>query len=105
MKLTEAQIAITEKQFRQNVIDLAKVLGYDYYFSWTSIHSPRGWPDLSLAREGQPIIFIELKVGKNKPTELQKHWIELLNTTGNKAFVFWPYQWDEIVEVLNGDNA
>jgi len=50
----------------------------------------RGTPDLMLAaRRSYAGLFIEMKVGDNKPTEEQKSFIAYLNEAGYKACVHW----------------
>lgn len=59
-----------------------------------------GVPDLHLpvARGGYHGLYIELKVGKNKATELQKEWIADLTQQGYLAVVC--YGWQEAAEQL-----
>lgn len=48
-----------------------------------------GIPDLCIPymRGGYGALWIELKVGKNKPTKLQQEWIKYLNSAGYMAVV------------------
>lgn len=59
-----------------------------------------GVPDLHLpvARGGYNGLYIELKVGSNKPTQLQKKWLNSLNEQGYLAVVC--YGWQEAAEQL-----
>lgn len=59
-----------------------------------------GVPDICLpvARRGYHGLYIELKVGRNKPTQNQKNWIILLQEQGYKAVVCWG--WEEAAEVI-----
>jgi len=91
---------ITEKQFRQQVIDMAKMFGWKCYFTWASIHSPRGIPDLVLCRPPR-LVLAELKTMKGKVTPHQQEWLDLLEQCpGVETFVWRPSDWDEIVAVL-----
>ena len=36
--------------------------------------------------------FIEMKYGKNKPTESQQHWLHMLETWGNKAVICYTFE-------------
>jgi len=102
MKKTEYKIKITEKDFRQQVVDLARILGYMAYFSWTSIHSPRGFPDLVLCNpEQKRIIYAELKSEKGKPTEKQVEWLNALDACGQEVYLWRPSNFEVIVEILN----
>ena len=44
-------------------------------------------------------LFIEMKYGKNKPTENQKKWIDYLNGVGYLACVC--YGADEAIKLIN----
>lgn len=93
---------ITEKQFSQQVVDLARLLGWKVYRTWTSIHSPAGFPDLTMVR-GDRLIFAELKSDTGKLSEKQADWIEALRETGKAQVFLWrPEQLEEIAEVLQG---
>lgn len=59
-----------------------------------------GVPDIVLpvARGGYHALYIELKVGKNKPTPEQAEWLKRLYQAGNKATVC--YGWDSAKETI-----
>ncbi len=59
-----------------------------------------GVPDLCLpvASKGYHGLYIELKCGKNKPTENQKLWIKNLNEHGYAAVVC--YGWQEAANCI-----
>ena len=59
-----------------------------------------GVPDLCLpvARREYHGLYIELKYGKNKPTENQKRWIKLLRSQNYKAEV--AYGWEEASKII-----
>ena len=50
----------------------------------------KGWPDLTLAKEGHALIFIELKREEGVVEDDQWMWLRLLNLTGNHAIVVRP---------------
>lgn len=100
----EGERMITEKQFEAQVKDLAKLLGWKYYHTWRSIHSPAGFPDVVMVRNGL-VIFAELKSEKGKMSEAQEQWIDELKVVANHslgvmAFVWKPSDWEEIVSIL-----
>lgn len=114
-------LAITEKQFSQQVVDLARLLGWKVYRQWTSIHSPKGFPDLTMVREDR-LVFAELKSEQGKLTEAQAEWLEALRATGIGRRIFtgvatpsgsgkvevyeWrPHQIEEIAGILQGGEA
>jgi hypothetical protein len=49
-----------------------------------------GWPDLTLAKKGHRLIFMELKREKGEVEPAQIEWLQLLNLTGNAAIVVRP---------------
>lgn len=59
-----------------------------------------GVPDICLpvARGGYFGLYIELKVGSNKPTKLQNEWLCNLNKQGYLATVC--YSWQQAAEIL-----
>ena len=59
-----------------------------------------GVPDLCLpvARSGYHGLYIELKVEKNKPTELQLEWLAALKQQGYAAVVC--YGWQEAANII-----
>lgn len=59
-----------------------------------------GVPDLCLpvSRGEYHGLYIELKYGKNKPTENQKRWINLLRSQNYKAEV--AYGWEEASKII-----
>jgi hypothetical protein len=92
--------SITEKELESQVKDLAKLFGWEYYHPWLSIHSPRGWPDVSLCRPPQ-LIFLELKTEKGKVSEHQQKWLDLLGQCpGCEVYVVRPSQIEWLAERL-----
>ena len=102
---------MTEKEWQARVVDLAKVMGWRFaHFrpaqtarGWrTAMEGMPGFPDLVLVRAGR-VIFAELKAGKNKPGPEQVEWInQLAAVPGVDAYVWWPQDWDQVVEALTG---
>lgn len=90
---------MTESGFQRTVLDLARLRQWLPYYTWASIHSPAGFPDLTLVR-GTRIIFAELKV-KAKVTEWQRMWLSTLAQTGKcEVYIFHPSDWTLIEKVL-----
>lgn len=63
----------------------------------------KGWPDLTLAKEGHKLIFIELKTEEGKVDDEQWFWLRLLNSTGNYAVIVRPSDLREgkVTAILN----
>ena len=101
--MARTRLPITEKQFSQQVVDLASLLGWVAYRTWTSIHSPKGFPDLVLVRER--VVFVELKndVGKVWPT--QEAWLERLRSAGAEVYLWRPQDFESLTEILRDSLA
>ena len=96
------KIAISEKDFEGQIRDLSKLFGWKYYHTWRSLHSPAGFPDCVLTREGRTIIA-ELKTDKRKSklTPEQARWLwELRKTSNLEVFVWRPRHFEAIAEIL-----
>lgn len=50
----------------------------------------KGWPDLTLAKEGHALIFVELKRQDGEVDDDQWTWLRLLGSTGNKVAILRP---------------
>lgn len=97
---TSPGLAITEKAFMAQVVDLARTLGWATYHPFLSIHSPRGWPDLALCRPPR-LILAELKSEKGKTSPAQEEWLRLLKgCPGVEVFLWRPSELDEIARIL-----
>ena len=102
---------ISEKAFQAQVIDLARMLGYLVYFTWRSIHSPAGFPDLVLVRgDGSPgnpgrILFIELKREGARLSPAQEDWARALRNAGGEVYWFdsSASDWELLKKVLDGN--
>jgi len=94
-------IPVTERDLREWIRDLCKLFGWKMYFSWTSIHSPRGFPDLVLCNpEQKRVIFAELKTNKGKVTPYQQEWLDALDGAGAEVYLWRPGDIEGIAEIL-----
>ena len=101
---------VTEKELRSQVITLANLYGYKTYFTWTSIHSPRGMPDLILSKKlddgNTVILFVELKRKGGKLSEEQKEWLGLLSAVPSCFCFVWDETcFDDIVEIVQATSV
>jgi len=93
-------VPMTEKEFLQQVRDLAKLCGWLVYHTYDSRRSPEGFPDLVLVR-GNKVVFVELKAAKGRVTPSQRVWLDALEKVQQVETHLWrPVDWDEIAEVL-----
>lgn len=91
---------MTEKEFSQQIADLAVAMGWKHYHPWTSIHSVAGWPDFVLCRPPR-LIFAEVKTDNGKLTAAQREWLETLGQAPHvETFCWRPSDFEEIVALL-----
>lgn len=91
---------ITEKEFMRQVMDVARLFGWEHYHAWLSIHSPRGWPDLALCRPPR-LILAELKREAGILSPSQDKWLALLRACpGIETYLWRPPDIDAIAEIL-----
>ncbi|MCK9513768.1 MAG: VRR-NUC domain-containing protein [Pigmentiphaga sp.] len=100
---------VTEAQFQRQVLQLAKLCG------WRSAHfrpaqngqgqwrtavagDGKGFPDLVLVRE--TVLFVELKVGKNRLTPDQVAWRDALQAAGANWHLWTDDDWPAIEQTL-----
>lgn len=94
-------IAYTERDLREWIRDLCKLFGWKMQFTWTSIHSPKGFPDLFLANaEQRRIIFAELKSEKGKLTPEQREWLDILYACGQETYLWRPGDIEGIADIM-----
>lgn len=105
-----------EKKLQESVVGRAKRRGWKVAHAgrgwvggteeqggqWVTPMSP-GWPDLTLAKEGHRLIFIELKRELGEVDDDQWFWLRLLNSTGNYAVIVRPSDLREgrVTAILN----
>lgn len=92
---------ISEADFQQKVIAYAELRGWEWHHQHISKRSKEGWPDLILIRESQRrLVVAELKVPPNKASKAQMHWLKILRSVGAEDFIWYPHDWQKIIEVL-----
>jgi hypothetical protein len=97
---------LSEREFLQQVRELARLFGWLCYHTHDSRHSEPGFPDLVLVKTScgdQPgcIIFAELKSAAGRLTLAQRMWVQALEQCpGVEVHVWRPGDWDTIVERL-----
>lgn len=94
---------LLEATFQAAVIQLAKDCGWLCYFTKDSRKSPSGYPDLTLAKAGQPLYVCELKRADGQVTKAQQAWLDALaRCSGVVAEVWRPSGLEEICQKLRG---
>jgi len=64
-------------------------------------HGTAGVPDLYAMKEGMPVLWVECKVGKNKPSPYQVEFMELAKMTLNGWAVII-HNLDDLIEAERG---
>lgn len=90
---------ITEKELRQSLVRAARGFGWRCYFSWTSIHSPAGFPDLCMTKPPR-VIFAELKTDTGKVSPHQEAWLADLRACGAEVYLWRPADIDAAYRIL-----
>ena len=91
-----ALMGITEKEFMQQVIQLAKLRGWLVYHTHDSRRSAAG---LLLVR-GPRLMAAELKIGRNKLSDEQFGWMKALAQANVRVYIWRPEDWPEIEKEL-----
>lgn len=82
---------LREKDLQRHVRAYAEQLGWAVYTCWTSLHSPRGWPDLTLWRARPDgtgeLVCVELKSARGRVSDAQQAWLERLRLVPGVSWV------------------
>ena len=104
----------TERQFQDEVIQHAQLMGYKVahfrtvrvqradgscYYCTPAVADGEGWPDLVICKPPK-LFIVELKVGRNKLSDTQAVWLDMLAACGIDAGVLRPETWEEFRESL-----
>ncbi|MFN4000899.1 VRR-NUC domain-containing protein [Microcella sp.] len=83
-----------EKRLQDNVIGVARTLGWRVYHTYSSVRSEPGYPDLHLLHARHKVsALIELKTMKGKLSPAQQTWLRDLHTAGVAVAVWRPIHW------------
>jgi hypothetical protein len=93
---------MNETEFRAQIIQLAEMYRWLVYFTWNSVNSPAGYPDLHCVRNSRSV-FLELKIGKRKATWHQEVWLGALKAAGHECYLVRPEDWEFIVKLLSAE--
>jgi hypothetical protein len=88
----------TEAAWQRQVLELARRLGWWAYHPHLSLHSERGWPDLSMLHERRGrALFVELKTDRGHLSERQVEVVERMRACGLEVHVWRPWHTLELV--------
>ena len=88
-----------EADFQRQVQDMARIHGWLDWHVLKAKGMRAGFPDLLLLRPPE-LIWVELKSAKGKVTPAQTEMHEKLRECGQKVYVWYPDDWNEIEEIL-----
>lgn len=95
-------VELTEKQWLQQVLDVAKLYRWAHYHPWLSVHSQTGWPDLALVKPPR-LVLAELKAKKGVLTDNQRHWLGLLTQcSGVEVYLWRAPDLEPVRQILSG---
>jgi len=101
----------SEQAFTDQVVQLAMICGWRVcHFRpaktargyRTAIQGHKGFPDIVAAKNGR-IIFAELKVGRNRPSDDQVEWLAALqcqHASRTEVYVWYPHHWPQIKRIF-----
>lgn len=89
-----------ERALQSAIVQAARSLGFFCYFTWNSRHSPEGFPDLILVKNGVILVY-ELKTEKGRMRPMQQEWLDALNgATVQTSRVIRPSDLDDVLREL-----
>ena len=81
--------AMSEKAFMAAIVRMAKEHSWMVYHTHDSRKSLPGYPDVTLAKPGKPVLFVELKVPGGQLTAAQHAWLDALTLAEGKEVHVW----------------
>ena len=102
---------VSEAELQAFVVKTARLLGWRVFHPKFSIGSDAGWPDLTCVHpEQKRVVWMELKREGRWPTRTrlvngrlrqgQDAWLSTLMEAGQEAYLVWPSDRDDVVELL-----
>ena len=91
--------SLSERDFQQQVVDLADVYGWKHFHNLDARGSDPGWPDLVLVRPPQ-LLIVELKAERGSLTDAQREWLQALGMCNVEVRIWRPSSWPEIETTL-----
>ncbi len=92
--------SIREKDFQQQIIEIASAYGWLVYHTYDSRRSQPGYPDLTLVHPTYGFIVAELKTEKGRLRPAQQQWIAALQANGVECYIWRPRDLDFISKRL-----
>jgi hypothetical protein len=90
---------LSESQFTAQLAEVARLLHYRRYHTFTARRSPRGFPDEVWVRPPR-VIFAEVKTEEGRLSDPQILWLNDLAKAGQEVYLWRPEMLDEIAAHL-----
>ena len=88
---------LSEKAFMAAIVTLATMHGWKVFHPFDSRRSIPGYPDLTLAKADEPVVYIECKLAGEKPTIEQQAWLATLRSAlHTEVYLWYPEDWPQI---------
>lgn len=106
-----ARAELRETDWQAQVVDLAHMLGWQHLHvrrsigkgrQWQTTTNRKGWPDLFCWHPRHGFVALELKVGRNQPTDEQLEVLAELEAAGARTMVAFPEDLDAVHALLAG---
>lgn len=92
---------VTEAELQSAITELAELSGWRVWHDNDSRQNAAGWPDLVLAKPGQPLLFWEVKTERGRIRVEQQGWQDVLGRVrGVSVRVVRPRDWALIKQTL-----
>lgn len=89
---------VTEREWQQQVVRLARTLGWTVWHCHDARRTVPGLPDLILIRDR--VVFVELKTERGRLSDAQAEWQRRLEAAGAETHVWRPSDLDAAGRVL-----
>lgn len=102
---------LTHNEYQEQITKAAALLKWKHLHvrksigkgkKWQTTTNRVGWPDLFLWHPAHGFLAIEVKVGKDKPTDEQLAVLAELAAAGARTLVAYPADWDVVEAALKG---
>ena len=90
---------LTEKEWQEQVVALARTVGWKVFHTYDSRRSNPGLPDLILVRDR--VVFAELKRESGRLSAAQDEWQARLRRAGAEHYVWRPRDLETVGAVLS----
>jgi hypothetical protein len=92
-------VTMRERDYQAIIVQAARYAGWRVFWTWNSMHSPKGWVDLFMLKGGKALAY-EVKTEKGRIRPEQLECLALLQAAGIPARIVRPADFDEVLAEL-----